>query len=108
MGDSIEYQYVQKQIKDHPVMVFSKPSCPYCKMAKEVLDSTGVVYEVEEIDGRNDCDKLQDVFAQMTGGRTVPRVFVGGRCIGGGTDVSSLHKEGRLIPLMKEFGASFK
>jgi len=108
MADSIENQYVQQKIKDHAVMVFSKPSCPYCKMAKEVLDSTGVEYEVEEIDQRKDCDKLQDVFAQITGARTVPRVFVGGKCFGGGSDVSLLHKQGRLVPLMQEAGASFK
>jgi len=108
MADSKEYQYIQTQIKAHPVMVFSKPSCSYCKMAKEVLDKTGVDYTVEEIDGRPDCDKLQDVFAQMTGARTVPRVFVGGKCFGGGTDIYTLHNQGRLVELMKEVGATFK
>jgi len=108
MGDSAEHQYVQKMITENPVMVFSKPSCPYCTMAKEVLDGTGVEYRVEEIDGRRDCDKLQDIFKQITGARTVPRVFVGGKCFGGGSDVSTLSSQGRLIPLMKEAGAKFK
>jgi len=108
MGDSKELQYVQKMINEHAVMVFSKPSCPYCKMAKEVLDGIGVDYCVEEIDKRSDCDKLQDVFLQMTGGRTVPRVFVGGKCIGGGSETYSLHNQGKLIPLAKESGATFK
>jgi len=108
MGDSKEHQYIQKMITENPVMVFSKPSCPYCTMAKEVLDGTGVEYKVEEIDSRRDCDKLQDVFKQITGARTVPRVFIGGRCVGGGSDVSTLQREGRLVPLLKEFGAKFK
>jgi len=88
--------------------VFSKSTCPYCRMVKEVLDGTGVNYEVEEIESRKDCDKLQDVFGQITGARTVPRVFVGGKCIGGGTDVQLLQKQGRLVPLMEEVGATFK
>jgi glutaredoxin len=40
-------------------------------MAKKCLDETGVVYEVEEIDLREDCDKLQELFKEITGERTV-------------------------------------
>jgi len=38
----------------------------------------------------------------------VPRVFVGGKCIGGGSETWSLHNQKCLIPLMKEAGATFK
>jgi len=103
-----EYQYIQQQIKQHTVMMFSKPSCTYCKMAKTVLDDIGVEFEVEEIDQRTDCDKLQDIFAQMTGARTVPRVFVGGKCLGGGTEIYSLHNQGQLVPQLEAAGATFK
>jgi len=108
IADTKEYQYIQLRIKAHPVMMFSKPSCLYCKMAKEVLDGTGVEYDVEEIEARDDCDKLQDIFEQMTGARTVPRVFVGGKCLGGGTEVYSMHNQGQLVPLLEEARATFK
>jgi len=103
-----EYKYIQLQIRKHPVIMFSKPSCIYCQMAKKVLDGTGVEYEVEEIDSRSDCDKLQDIFAKITGAKTVPRVFVGGKCLGGGTEVYSMHNQGKLVPLLQEAGATFK
>jgi glutaredoxin 3 len=108
MADSKEHQYVVKMINEHPVMVFSKSSCPYCKMAKEVLDGIGVEYCVEEIEDRKDCSALQDIFLQITGGRTVPRVFIGGKCIGGGSETYSLHNQGKLVPMLKDAGASFK
>jgi glutaredoxin 3 len=108
LGDSKEHQYIQKLITEHPVMVFSKPSCSYCKMAKEVLDGIGVEYQVDEIEGRDNCDALQDAFLKMTGARTVPRVFVGGKCVGGGSETYSLHNQGKLLPLIKEAGAAFK
>ena len=57
--------------KTNPVMLFSKPTCNFCKMAKEVLDGIAVEYCVEEIDSREDCSKLQDMFLKMTGERTV-------------------------------------
>jgi len=108
MADSKENEYIQKMIKENPVMMFSKTTCSYCKMAKEVLDGIGVSYVVEEIDSRKDCDQLQDVFKQLTGARTVPRVFVGGKCIGGGSETYSMHNKGKLMPLLKEAGATFK
>ena len=68
---SEQYQYIQKTISTHPVVVFSKTTCSYCAMAKNVLNEVGVNYEVEEIDQRNDTDKLQDIFAKITSARTV-------------------------------------
>jgi len=38
----------------------------------------------------------------------VPRVFVGGKCIGGGSETWSLHNQSRLIPMLKDAGATFK
>lgn len=68
---SEQYQYIQKMISKHPVMLFSKTTCSYCAMAKNLLNEVGVHYEVEEIDRRDDTDKLQDVFAKITNARTV-------------------------------------
>jgi len=58
-------------ISKHPVMVFSKTTCSYSAMAKNVLNEVGVNYEVEEIDRREDTDKLQEIFAKITTARTV-------------------------------------
>ena len=37
----------------------------------------------------------------------VPRVFVGSKCIGGGSETWTLHNEGRLVPLLQQAGAVF-
>jgi len=74
MADSKEKEYIQKMIKENPVMMFSKTTCSYCAMAKEVLDGIGVSYVVEEIDLRKDCDQLQNVFKQLTGAKTATSV----------------------------------
>ena len=34
---------------------------------------------------------IQDYMSILTGGRTVPRVFIGGECIGGANETASLH-----------------
>lgn len=38
----------------------------------------------------------------------MPRVFVGGKCVGGGTDVFTLHNQGKLVEMMKDAGATAK
>jgi len=40
-------------------------------MAKNLLNEVGVNYQVEEIDKRDDTDKVQDIFAKITSARTV-------------------------------------
>ena len=64
--------YVELQIKDNKVVVFSKTYCPYCKKAKEALSSTGLKdYALVELDERNDGDEIQDILKGITGGRSV-------------------------------------
>ncbi len=44
--------FVDKQIADNKVMVFSKSYCPFCKMAKTELNNVKAKYEVLEIEDR--------------------------------------------------------
>ena len=52
-----------------------------------------------------DGPAVQATLAKMTGRRTVPNVFVGGSSIGGGDETVSLHRAGKLHPLLKAAGA---
>ncbi|XP_019619286.1 PREDICTED: glutaredoxin-2, mitochondrial-like [Branchiostoma belcheri] len=97
-------QFVQDKVKDNCVTVFSKSSCPYCKIAQRCLDDIGAKYEVVELSSREDMSDIQDVLMAMTGERTVPQVFINGSCIGGGATTKMLHQEGRLRNLVQECG----
>ncbi|XP_033820941.1 glutaredoxin 2 isoform X1 [Periophthalmus magnuspinnatus] len=95
-------KYVQEVVSQNCVVIFSKTTCPYCKMAKNVFNEIGANYKVIELDEHNDGRRLQDALAQMTGARTVPRVFINGNCIGGGSDTKQLHQQGKLLPLIEQ------
>ena len=45
-------------------------------------------------------DVSMDFMKQMTGARTVPRIFIGGKCIGGFDELSRLETEGRLDQIL--------
>ena len=76
---------VQDKIKGNKVMIFSKSACPFCSKAKKAMDGLDMKYEVMELDKREDGQAIQDIMLGMTGGRSVPRVFINGEFIGGGT-----------------------
>jgi glutaredoxin-like protein len=71
--------------KPRDVVIFTKPGCPYCKMAKEDLQAAGLEFE-EIILGRD--ANLRGLRA-ATGAMTVPQVFVSGHRVGGSEDLKA-------------------
>ncbi|KAK5641445.1 hypothetical protein RI129_009992 [Pyrocoelia pectoralis] len=88
---------VKELISSDNVVIFSKTYCPYCKLAKEVFDKIQQKYTAIELDERSDAEEIQLVLGEMTGAKTVPRVFVKGECLGGGSDVKALYDNGKLV-----------
>lgn len=71
-------------------------------MAKEAFDNINVNYKAIELDQLENGSHLQSALHEMTGARTVPRVFVNGTCIGGGTETKKLNQEGKLLQLVQQ------
>lgn len=96
---------VEAQIAASPVVVYSKTYCRYCTKTKTLLTELGAKFEVVELDEIDGGSEQQDALEDLTGQGTVPNVFVGGKSIGGNSDVTKLHKSGNLEPLLKQNGA---
>ncbi|EDW69939.2 glutaredoxin [Drosophila virilis] len=94
--DSAEAQFVRDTIAKNKVAIFSKTYCPYCTMAKEPFRKLKVNAMIVELDGRKDGNEIQSVLGEMTGARTVPRVFINGKFVGGGTDIKRMYELGTL------------
>ncbi|CAE7216949.1 MSRB3, partial [Symbiodinium pilosum] len=101
---------VEEMVALQPVMVFSKSWCPFCKKAKDAMKQQGIRFGVCELDnlGEEVEAEIQDILAGITGARTVPRVFVGGKCIGGGTDTEKLAEDGSLKKMVGEAMEAYK
>ncbi|RXG54578.1 Glutaredoxin-C4 [Armadillidium vulgare] len=99
-------QFVQEKINNHKIMIFSKSYCPYCKTAKECFNELGAKYEVLELDKDPKGNEIQDILLEITGARSVPRVFVNGKCIGGGSETKELLNSGQLKKMIEEGSAS--
>ncbi|XP_075038759.1 glutaredoxin 2 [Mixophyes fleayi] len=93
---------VEETVSRNCVVIFSKTTCPYCKMAKEAFNTINVSYKAIELDQVENGSQLQEALHEVTGGTTVPKVFVNGTCIGGGTETRKLNQEGKLLQLVQQ------
>lgn len=81
------------------VLVYLKPTCPYCKKAIALLNSKGVKPTV--IDIAANPGKRDEMIAK-SGRTTVPQIFIAGKHVGGCDDLHRLEKTGMLYELLGE------
>jgi glutaredoxin-like protein len=74
--------------KPQSVSIITKPGCPFCAKAKEMLAGNGMTYE-EIVLGQDAT--IRSVRA-MTGRETVPQVFIDGDYIGGSEELEGYIK----------------
>eukprot|EP01070_Trichotokara_eunicae_P003551 Trichotokara_eunicae@DN3442_c0_g1_i2.p1 len=96
---------IEAEIAANKVVIYHKSHCPYCHKAIASFKSIGVEFLDKEISKREDCDAVQDALKDITGGRSVPRVFIDGKFIGGGDETVAFEKSGKLKELCVAAGA---
>ncbi|XP_012263065.2 uncharacterized protein LOC105690101 [Athalia rosae] len=99
-GNSGLKRMVENLIYNTRVVIFSKTYCPYCVTAKEIFEELDEPYALLELDERDDREEIQEIVGELTGGTSVPRVFVNGYYIGGGNDVKALYESGELEEML--------
>jgi glutathione-dependent peroxiredoxin len=64
------------------VAILTRPGCPHCVRAKDLLTAAGMVYEEIPLAG------VQALYA-VSGRKTTPQIFVNGQVIGGADDLQA-------------------
>lgn len=79
--------------------VFSTGTCPICEKTKQLLLKWGIAYEEVRVD--LDMEGRREFTEKTNGARTVPQLTIDGEWIGGFTELTELHMEGKLDELMQ-------
>jgi len=103
MGVDAAKTKAQGIIDEHPVAVFSKSYCPYCKASKALLTELGANFYAIELDQVDDGAEIQDALQEISAQRTVPNIFIGKKHIGGNSDLQA--KKAELPELLKAAAA---
>ena len=81
------------------IVIYSSAHCPYCVMAKELLESKNVKFKELRVDEKFEYAKES---VKRSGGRkTVPQIFIGDYHVGGYDDLYALDQKGKLDPLLE-------
>lgn len=106
MVSAAAVQKAKALIASDVVFVASKSYCPYCNKTKSLLSSLDVAHiNIIELDVESDGAELQEALYEITGQRTVPNVFIGGKHIGGNSDLQALNSSGKLKGVLTDAGA---
>jgi thioredoxin reductase (NADPH) len=81
------------------VVMYTKSSCPYCIMAKRLLEQKG--QEWTEIDVEKVAGRREEMIQRSGGQRTVPQVFIGEGHVGGFDELQALEDRGELDALLE-------
>ena len=73
------------------VVVYSTGLCPYCYLAKRLLDRRGITFDEKRMK-RAEREQLRP----LGGGLTYPQILFGGRVVDGWTELRSLDRSGEL------------
>ncbi|KAK9459245.1 thioredoxin-like protein [Lipomyces oligophaga] len=99
-SDSFEsFSEIRSMLLKSPVVIFSKSYCPHSKFVKTLLSDRYKMDPpplIKELDHDSHGQALQDALETITGRRTVPNVFVGGKSLGGGDEMRLLHGQNNL------------
>ncbi|EEY99894.1 glutaredoxin 3 [Vibrio sp. RC586] len=75
------------------IEIYTKSYCPYCKAAKQTLNSMGLSYREIEV---SDSQVLFNEMLNRSQRKTVPQIFVGDVHIGGYDDLVIAIKNGQF------------
>ena len=89
-------------------MVFAKSYCPFCQKTRALLtemsDEMDGMWKLDIVDldhlPENDGPTIQMELLTKTGQKTVPNIFIGGKHIGGNSDLMKLDESGELEEIL--------
>ena len=80
------------------VKIFSTGICPICDKTKNLLTKWGIAYEEARVD--QDREQLKQMLLITDGARHVPQIVIDDEWIGGFTELTELHMDGKLDHLV--------
>ncbi len=82
------------------VVIYTRPGCGYCMMAKQLLGNKGNDFKEFNIWSK---DEYKEEMVKRSGGaQTVPQIFINGDHIGGSDDLHALDRAGHLDTMLNQ------
>ena len=98
---------------DNPVVLFALEWCEFCWSVRKLFAKLDIPYLALDLDSvkfQEDCkgSKIRAVLFDQLGSPTIPQIYIGGKHIGGATDLFAAYSSGTLIDLLSAHDISMK
>ncbi|KAI6182759.1 Glutaredoxin domain and Thioredoxin-like fold domain-containing protein [Aphelenchoides bicaudatus] len=97
--------YLEKQIANYPIMIYTLQDCIPCQRAKQLIATSYPDAKAHYLDlSGNEAwqNQLQVDLQYLTGANTFPFIFVSGSYIGGFSELYELHENGQLRRMLNQ------
>ena len=81
------------------IKMYSSNWCPYCVAAKNFFEEHNIKFKEINIETENIS---RDELLKLSGGYTVPQIFINNKCIGGYDQLMDLYQKNKLKELLNE------
>ncbi|MDQ7090333.1 MAG: glutaredoxin 3 [Methylococcales bacterium] len=79
------------------ILIYSSNRCPFCTMAKRLLEQRGLNYSEINVDSE---PHLREEMMKKTNRRTVPQIYIGDYHVGGFNELHALDQSKKLDALL--------
>jgi cysteine synthase A len=106
-------RFVSEKVATEPVVMFALEWCEFCWSARKLFSELGIEYSSIDLDSvayqQDDRGgKIRAVLAEWTGAVTIPQIFVGGKHVGGCTELFDAYGDGTLGRKLDEIGVGYR
>ena len=110
--DPVAARLVTQVVEEESVVMFALEWCEFCWSVRKLFTKLGIAYRSIDVDSveyqKEDLGgRIRAVLADRTGAKTLPQVFIGGKHIGGATDLFDGWRNGNIQKLLEEGGVSY-
>jgi len=105
--DAREFLETATWDKDQPVVMFALEWCEFSWSVRKMFAHYGIPYRSVDLDSvayqeGNRGGKIRAAIEEQTGLKTIPQIYIGGKHVGGATELFDAAKDGSMAELLKE------
>jgi cysteine synthase A len=111
--DEEAVDFVEEVVRNEPVVMFALEWCEFSWSVRKLFQHLGIEYHSVDLDSiayqaRDFGGKIRAALRQRVGSPTIPQVFIGGRHVGGASDLFDAMRDGTAQELLRDAGVRFR
>ena len=111
-ADAREFLQTVTDDKEKPVVLFALEWCEFSWSVRKMFAHYGIPYRAVDLDSvayqqGNRGGKIRAAIQEQTGLKTIPQIYIGGKHVGGATELFDAAKDGSMAELLRENNVSW-